>query len=57
MHIWNNIRKSILALSVVSAVITLAALVNTGRFETPAGLAICIIEIGYLAVFAMANAN
>ena len=55
MKTWETIRKAVLCISVISAVLTNMILVQSGRFESPAGLTICLVEIGYLALFAVAN--
>lgn len=52
---WEKIRKSVLCIAVISAVITIAVLVETGKFESPAGLFLVLVNIGYLALFTVAN--
>ena len=54
---WEKIRKSVLLISFLSAITSILILVETGRFESPTGLFLVLINTAYLFWFVAANRN
>ena len=52
---WGKIRKLILVLGFVSALLMSLILIETGRFESPAGLFLVLINLAYVFLFTAAN--
>ena len=52
---WEKIRKSVLAISFVSALVSELILIETGKFESPIGLFLVLINLAYVFLFTAAN--
>ena len=50
-----KIRKSLLCISFLAAIFINLVLIETGKFESIAGITIWIINLAYMALFTAAN--
>lgn len=52
---WERLRKIALIVAAFAAVFCVVWLIETGKFESPSGLFLVIVNLCYLGLFTIAN--